>query len=276
MKRIVRLVAGAAALAAAAGGAVVASRRPSNDRVWSADQARLPAARFESGGVVHVRNVRNFDYQAVDRWTERWEDRSYDLDSLSSVWFVVEPFSDVRGPAHTFVSFGFGDTTFVAVSVEVRKERGEHFDPVRGLLRGYELMYVVADERDAVRLRSNFRRDSVFLYRAHTAPEKARRLFVEMLRRANALAERPEFYNTLTSTCATNIARHVNTISPRRVPWSYKVVLPAFADELAYDLGLIDTSRPFAETRRRALINERALAHDDDPRFSLAIRAPAP
>ena len=273
MKRTIRNVLRAAAALALVGGAALASMRPSNDRRWSADQARLPEARFD-GRVVHVRNVRNFDYQAVDRWTERWEDRTYDLDSLNSVWFVVEPFSDVRGPAHTFVSFGFGDTTFVAVSVEVRKERGEHFDPVRGLLREYELMYVVADERDAVRLRSNFRRDSVFLYRTRATPAQARELFVGMLARANALAERPEFYNTLTSTCTTNIVRHVNAIAPRRVPRSYKVLLPAFADELAYDIGLIDHGRPFAETRRRALITPRALAHGDAPQFSLAIRTP--
>jgi hypothetical protein len=176
------------------------------------------------------------------------------------------------GPAHTFMSFGFAGGEYVAVSVEIRKERGESFSPLKGLLRQYELMYVVADERDAVRLRSNFRRDSVFLYRIHTTPEKARQLFVGMLKRANALAERPEFYNTLTSTCTTNIVRHVNAIAPRRVPRSYKVLLPAFADELAYDLGLLDPARPFEETRRRALINPRALAHGDDPRFSLAIR----
>jgi hypothetical protein len=274
VKRTAKLVVGALALVAAGAGAAVASRRPSNDRDWSGDQARLPSARFD-GSVVHVRNVRNFDYQAVDRWTPRWEDRRYDLDSLSSVWFVVEPFSSLRGPAHTFVSFGFGDSSFVAVSVEVRKERGEQFDPVRGMLREYELMYVVADERDAVRLRSNFRRDSVVLYRAQTTPQKARQLFVGMMERANALAERPEFYNTLTSTCTTNIVRHVNAIAPKRIPRSYKVLLPGFADELAYDLGLLDRTRPFAETRRLALINPRALAHDGDPRFSLAIRGAA-
>ena len=273
MKRPTKIVLGAAALLALGGGAALASLRPSNDRQWSADQARLPEARFD-GRVVHVRNVRNFDYQAVDRWTERWEERSYHLDSLTSVWFVVEPFSDVRGPAHTFVSFGFGDSTFVAVSVEVRKERGEHFDPLRAMLRQYELMYVVADERDAVRLRSNFRRDSVFLYRVATTPEKGRQLFVAMLERANQLAERPEFYNTLTSTCTTNIVRHVNAITPRRVPRSFKVLLPAFADELAYEVGLISDELPFAETRRRALINPRAERHADDPHFSVAIRRP--
>ena len=113
----------------------------------------------------------------------------------------------------------------------------------------------------------------MFLYRVETNAEKARRLFVDMLERANALAARPEFYNTLTSTCTTNIVEHVNAIAPRRVPWSYKVLLPAYADELAYDVGLISHALPFAETRRRALINPRALRHGDDPRFSVAIRA---
>lgn len=271
MNHVLTTVAAVAALAVLAGGAVLAATHPSNERAWSSDQDRLPVTRFE-GHTAHVRNVRNFDYQAVDRWTPRWEERSYDLDALESVWFFVEPFSGMRGPAHTFVSFGFADGSFAAVSVEVRKERGEKFDPVRGLLRRYELMYVVGDERDLVRLRSNFRRDSVFLYRIQTTPEKGRRMFTEMLTRANALAERPEFYNTLTSTCTTNIVRHVNTIAPRRIPRSYKVLLPGFSDELAYDLGLIDNSQPFAEARRRALINPQALAHADDPDFSKAIR----
>lgn len=246
--------------------------RPRTDREWNEDQARLPEVAFR-GDTVHIRNVRNFDYQAVDRWTARWEDREYDLAGLESAWFVVEPFGDVRGPAHTFVSFGFRDGRYLAVSVEVRKEKGETYDPLKGLFRKYELMYVVGDERDLVRLRSNHRRDSVFLYRAAVGPDKARALLEDMLRRADALRERPEFYNTLTSTCTTNIVAHVNRIAPKRVPFSYKVLLPAFADELAYDIGLLDTSVPFAELRVRSLINARALAADADPEFSRRIRA---
>lgn len=250
-------------------------RQPSLERNWTEDNARMPHASFD-GGIATVRNVRAFEWRTTSEFAPRWEERRYDLSRLESVWFLVEPFGDVRGPAHTFLSFGFADSTggtdYVAISAELRKERGETYHPVRGLFREYELTYVVGDERDLVRLRSNVRRDSVFLYRVATTPEQGRALFRAMLERASALGTAPEFYNTLTSSCTTNIVDHVNAIAPNKVPFSYKVLLPAFADELAYELGLLDTSRPFAELRRDALINPRALAASDAPDFSTRIR----
>ena len=245
--------------------------RPRLDRDWSEDQARLATATFH-GDTVAIHNVRNFDYQATDKWTPRWEDRKYDLDQLETAWFIVEPFSKHRGPAHTFVSFGFKDGRYLAMSVEIRKEKGESFDPFKALFRKYELYYVAGDERDLVRLRSNYRKDSVFVYKVATEPAKARALLVDMLQRANSLAEQPEFYNTLTSTCTTNLAAHVNRIAPHKVPFSYKVLLPAYADELAYDIGLLDTTVPFTTLRERAFINPRAAAADTAPDFSARIR----
>lgn len=264
------------AVLALVGWVVVGRRRPGLDRAWTADNARVPEARFD-GSTVTVHNVRNFEWRTKTDFTARWETRRYDLERLESVWFLVEPFGDFRGPAHTFVSFGFADsaggTEYVAVSVELRKEVGETYHPVRGLFREYELAYVVGDERDLVRLRSNVRHDSVYLYRVQATPEQGRTLFRAMLERANRLRTAPEFYNTLSSSCTTNIVDHVNAIAPNRVPFSYKVLLPAFADELAYDLGLLGTTRPFAELKREAVINALALAAADDPAFSARIRA---
>jgi hypothetical protein len=247
------------------------SIRPANDRAWSLDQAVLPYAEIH-GHVARVHNIRNNRYQSPHRYTVDYYDRTYDLDSLESAWFIVEPFSGVPGPAHTFVSFGFAGGQYVAISVEIRKERGESFSPVMGLLRQYEVMYVVADERDVVKLRSNYRHDDVYVYPVRAERAKVRRMFLEMLARANELREHPEFYNTLTNTCTTNIVRHVNAIAPRRVPLSYKVLLPAYADRLAYDIGLLDTTLPFEEARRRFKINDRALRYADSPDFSRLIR----
>lgn len=245
--------------------------RPSNDRDWSPDQARLANATF-AGDSVHIENVRNAVYRSVSDYDVRWERRSYDLRQLESVWFVVEPFSELRGPAHTFLSFGFADGQYVAISVELRKEKGESFHPVQGLLRQYELTYVVGDERDLIGLRANHRRDSVYLYPVRTTPEKKRELFVAMLERANRLVEHPEFYNTLWSSCTTNIVSHINDLVPGRVPFSYKVLLPAYSDELAYDLGLLDTSLPRDAFRSPHLINARAAAYADREDFSRGIR----
>lgn len=249
--------------------------RPSNDRTWSSDQDRLATAEFE-GDIVTVHNVRNAFYRSTTDFDVFWEERSYDLRRIASVWFVVEPFADWRGPAHTFLSFGFDDGQYIAISVEIRKEQGESFSPLRGLLRQYELAYIVGDERDLIGLRANHRHDDVHLYPMRATKEAMRTLFVSMLERANALAAQPEFYNTLTSTCTSNIVDHVNRIAPKPIPWSYKTVLPAYSDDLAFDLGMIDTDLPRAAYRAAFRINEQARTHADSDDFSLAIRAPVP
>lgn len=270
MKKAWRWILGIVAGAAAVRAGLWAFERPSNARDWAPDQRVLPVAQFE-GDLVTIRNIRDFDYQAVDRYTARWYDKTFDLRKLDSAWFVVEPFGGA-GAAHTFVSFGFGGDEFVAISVEIRKEKGEAFSPLKGMLRQYEIMYVVGDERDLIKLRTNFRKDTVYLYPMRTSPERMRAMFVDMLRRANELARRPEWYNTITNTCTTNLVRHVNHLVPGRVPLNPAVFLPAYSDRLAYKLGLIDTTLPFEEARRHFQINERAMQYGNDPDFSRKIR----
>jgi hypothetical protein len=244
--------------------------RPSNDRDWAPDQEILPQATIRPPFVT-IHHIRDFRYQSPAQFTAAWYDRTFDLRQLDSLWFVVEPFGQ-PGAAHTFMSFGFGDQ-YVAISVEIRKEKGESFSALAGLLRRYELMYVIGDERDLISLRANYRKDPVYLYRVHTTPEKMRVLFVSMVERANALRTRPEFYNTLTNTCTTNIVRHVNEIAEGRVPFSPAILLPSRSDRLAYDLGLLETPFTFEETRRRARINDKAAKAERSADFSRAIRA---
>lgn len=247
--------------------------KPSTDRDWAADQTVLPWAEF-AGSMVTVHGIRNFTYVSETDYQPAWYDRTFDLRELSSAWFIVEPFGEFDGAAHTFVSFGFRNGEYVAVSVEIRKEKGETFSALKGLLRQHELMYVVGDERDLVKLRSNFRNDQVYVYPVKTTPERMRRMFVEMLTRANSLRARPEFYNTLTNTCTTNLMRHVNAISPKRIPLRMEVLFPGYSDRFAYELGLIDTDLSFEDARKRFHINEKARVFAEDPEFSRKIREP--
>jgi hypothetical protein len=247
--------------------------QPSTQRDWSRDQQVLPVAQLD-GNLATVRNIRNFAYRTTDDYTPGYYDKTFDLNKLESAWFVVEPFGK-GGAAHTFVSFGFGGNDFVPISVEIRKEKGESFSVVKGLMRQYEVMYVIGDERDLVKLRTNYRNDTVYLYPIRTTREKMRAMFVSMLERANKLAREPEFYNTLTNTCTTNLVAHVNLITPRKVPFSFATLLPANSDRLAYDLGMLNTNLPFEEARRRFRINELARKYADDPEFSVRIREKA-
>ncbi|OGZ17194.1 MAG: hypothetical protein A2494_03200 [Candidatus Lloydbacteria bacterium RIFOXYC12_FULL_46_25] len=245
---------------------------PSNDRDWSLDQAVLPYGEI-SGDMVTIHNIRNFTYTSTKDYIPEYYDKTFDLSKIKNVYYIVEPFSGVPGSAHTFLSFEFEDEQFVAISVEIRKEKGESYHPLKGLFNQYEITYVIGDERDLIKLRTNYRKDLVYVYPAKTTKEKMQQLFVGMVRSATDLKDHPEFYNTLTNTCTTRIVHHVNTVTPDRVPFlNWRILLPEGSDRLAYDLGLIDTSLSFEETRKRYFINDRAQKYALDEDFSVKIR----
>lgn len=220
-----------------------------------------------------VHNIRNFTYTSTKDYTPGYYDAIFDVEKIKNAYYIVEPFSGIPGSAHTFLSFEFEGDRFVAISVEIRKEKGESFHPLKGLFNQYEIMYVIADERDAVKLRTKYRKDLVYVYPAKTTKEKMQKLFLDMVLRANHLKENPEFYNTITNTCTTSIVRHINAITPGRVPLlNWSVLFPENSDKLAYELGLIDTNLSFEETRKRYFINDRAQKYADDDNFSIKIR----
>lgn len=247
------------------------SMTPTNSADWSLDQQILPSAKVE-GNLVTIENIRNFTYTSVSEYTPDYYTKTYDLDKIKTVDYLVEPFGDFSGAAHTFLSFGFEGGEYVSISVEVRKKKGQSFSAWRALLNQYEIMYVVGDERDVVKLRTNYRKDSVYMYPTKIDEAHAKQLFLSMIKRVNELHDRPEFYNLITNTCTTNIVRHVNEISEVKVPFSYKVLMPGYSDRLAYDLGLLDTTLPFDKIRENYKINEKALKYGESEDFSIKIR----
>jgi Domain of unknown function (DUF4105) len=246
--------------------------RPSNDREWAREQGRLAVASFE-GNHVTIRNVRNFDWPVEGDPTERWTDRTYDLDEIETVWYVLTPFAtDWRGPAHAFLSFGFADSQYVSISVEARREVGETYSIRGGLLKRFEITYIIGDERDLIGLRALRQHDDVYVYPIRATREAVRQLFEDMLRSANRLVERPEFYGSLRNNCTTRILRHVNALVEKPIRWQWRVLLPGYSDELAYERGLIDTELPLDSARVRYLVNDRVRAYIDSPDFAARIR----
>ncbi len=244
---------------------------PSNDRDWSPDLAVLPYADI-AGDQVIVRNVRNCAYESDDDYVVNFHDKQFDLAGLRSIDFIVVPFKDAPSLAHTMISFGFSDGEHLTVSAEARLENDEEYSPVLGELRQYELMYVVAEERDAILRRTKHRNVDVYVYRTIATPEQSREVFLDVMRRVNKLAETPEFYDTLSNNCTTNIVRHLNRVRPGRVPYDLRVLLPGYSDGLAFELGLIDSDLPFEETRRRARVTDLANSAARASDFSIRIR----
>ena len=246
---------------------------PSNTRDWQPDVATLPYAEIR-GDRVTVHNVRNADYRSETDYTVRLEDRELDLSRLRSLdLFLVYWGSPLI--AHTIMSWGFEGDQYLAVSIETRKEKGEEYSALRGFFRQYELTFVVADERDVVRLRTNFRGEDVYVYQLDVPPADARVLLLKYLRAVNDLREHPQWYNALTDNCTTAIQRLAGSDS-RRSWWSWKLFLNGHLDELAYDIGAIDRSLPFPVLKAKSRVNDRAKAANADPQFSARIREGLP
>lgn len=248
--------------------------RPKNDRNWIPDHEKIPLSTF-NGDQMQVRNVRHTQYTSVDSFTVIYEDRQYDLSQISELWYVVSIFDEPnrRGPAHGMLSFGFENGDYVVISVEARKTVGEGYSIYKGMLKRYELVYVVGDERDLILSRAIHRPDNVYLYPISTTPQKIRELFVDMLERSNQLAEKPEFYNTLTKNCTSQLRDHVNRVSPGRIPPTWRTILPGYSDELLVKLGLLEPGGDLDAVRQKYKINSSAAQYADAPDFSQRIRA---
>jgi hypothetical protein len=242
---------------------------PSNTRNWIPDVEKLASAEFQ-GDLVTINNVRNFEYKSETEFTPRWEQRQIDLSKVTGVDLFLSYWGS-PWIAHTIASWEFEDGTHLAISIETRKEQGEEYSALRGFFRQYELYYVVADERDVVRLRSNFRNESVYLYRIQEEPQFARALLVDYLQEVNRLAQRPRWYNAFSHNCTTTIRNHRINIG-RAKPFNWRILVNGFLDRASYESGTIDNSLPFEELKRRSLITERALAAQNDPEFSRRIR----
>jgi len=249
---------------------------PRQDRDWAPEYAK-PAYATINGDLITIHNIRNFDYRTETDFVPRYYDKTFDLNKLDSVDLIATYW---MGPAiaHLMVSFGFAGKDFIAVSIETRRERRESYSTIAGFFKQYELFYVVADERDLIRLRTNYRKDppeDVYLYRTTAPLENGRRLFMDYVHKINSLAKEPEFYNTLTTNCTTNILTHTR-VNPDSLPLSWKVLVSGYAPEYAYEGGKLDTSIPFPTLRERSRINPAAQSADKAPDFSQRIRASLP
>jgi hypothetical protein len=246
---------------------------PSHDRPWRPEVAVMPRATID-GDRVRITGVRDFEYRSLNDFTARYEDREVQLSHLTGVDFFVSYWSEGL-VGHTFLSFIFDNTPPLSVSIETRPEVGEGFNPVASLFKQFELIYVVGDERDLVRVRTNYRKETVYLYRLNSSPDNVRRLFLVYLKRINELADRPEFYHLLSNSCTINIIRYANAAG-RVGRFDIRHLLNGLVDNYLYYSGRLDTTLPFDELRRRSQINEVAQAADDASGFSERIRASLP
>ena len=247
--------------------------KPSNDRDWQPDVAKTAWAEI-NGDEVTIHDVRNCDYRTETDFTCHWETRTVRLSQITGMDAAINYWGS-PWIAHPIVSFQFADAPPLCFSIETRKTIGQQYSTLEGFYRQYALIYVVADERDCIRLRTNYRHEDVYLYHTVASPAQAQERFREYINTINDLHEQPRWYNAVTSNCTTSI--RTQRAANLRKPWDWRILLNGKMDEMLYqDHAIATGGLAFTELKQRSLINERAHAADQNPDFSRVIREGLP
>lgn len=246
-----------------------------SDRNWVSDCAEIASAEISNDEIVFS-NVRDFTWRTLKDHDVKWIDQVVNPNEIKDIWYVIDHFHKVRGLAHTMLSFEFKDGKVLTFSFECRREIGEKYHPWDGMWRSFELYLLVSTERDALYLRTNSRSHKVHLFRAQTPPGKDKALLLQLCERLNQLAQRPEWYHTLTASCATAIVEQVNTITPGRIPFMWRTFLPGHSARAAWKLKLIEDWGGYDATLAKSRVDEQAQDWDGDEEYSLHIRKNLP
>ena len=246
--------------------------KPSDSGNWRPDVARRAWAEI-AGERITLHNVRNCEYRSEMEFTNCWSDRTFNLSTLRGADFFFVNWG-VRWIGHPIVSFDFGDSQHLAFSIEARYKAGQTYSAVLGFFRQYELIFIAADERDVIRLRTNYRKDEeVYMYRTNVPPAIARKFFLTYIVYLNHLRDHPEWYNAVAKNCTTTLTGQLSADLPKPKPWSYRLLLNGTLDELLYERGrLVTDGLPFAELKKREHINPYARTVGQSPNFSDLIR----
>ncbi|MEE2827468.1 MAG: DUF4105 domain-containing protein [Planctomycetota bacterium] len=245
---------------------------PSNQRDWSPDQQVLPCGQI-SGETITLRNIRRCDYLTAHDYVVTHYDQTFPINSIETVDFIVTSPNVTPAVSHTILSFGRRDGSYLSVSIEGRTEKNEPYIPMLSISRKYEIIYVIADEADLVGAKSMEPNESIHIYPSTATPEQSQELFLDIVRRANALQNEPEFYDPLLNSNKSNLAKHFNTVQPETIPIRWDNLLPGFSAKRAYELGLIDNRVSFASLDSLADITQLAKESRSTSGFSAKIRS---
>jgi hypothetical protein len=221
--------------------------------MWDEDVRILSGVENLPDGTVRLTQVRDWRYSREAVLAKDYHDVRYDPDEVVGLWVYEQELGLGGRIAHTFLVFEFpeeyGDDRWLGLSVETRRELGETYSLVGGVLQKFEVTHIWAKEEDLVRRRVEFLDYPLRRYRVTVSPENVARLFRQFTAETADLANTPRWYNTLTTNCTSSLIQYVNTVEPGSIPWHYSFVFTGRTDDYLARLGYLDSSSAQPVTR---------------------------
>lgn len=243
---------------------------PSNNRDWAPEFSKTGWVEIK-GDAVTFYEYRNFDYQLDGSFTERWETKTVHLSNLKHVDYFQDNFGG-KVMGHPMLSFDFGVDGKVCLSIETRREKGETFSPIGGMYKMYELQYIFGSEEDIVRVRTNIRKEKVYLYRMNFTPEKSQEIFLASVKTQNDLKNKPRFYHVFRANCTTSL-RNQSSPKDQENLKDWRMLANGQLDAMIDEKGWIASDGlSFSDLRNQALITPYAQQIHESKEFSALIR----
>ncbi len=222
---------------------VVGRRVPRTDRLWADDVAQLAEVAID-GDTLRVKNLRSGGLRGADFV---WEDETYDLREIESMWFGVDEFIGQPAFAHGMLHWVWRDGRSVTVSVEARKEQGEEYSAWQGLWRNYELTYVWADTADMLDLRVNDRAAQLRLHPLRLNSLTPRAVLEGFAAQTNTVHTEGAWYHSVLHNCTNELAHVVNDLAAGTIPLTRARVQTGYADARLHEWGMLNTTLPWDE-----------------------------
>ena len=216
----------------------LALKTPSHDRDWREDNAELASCLIE-GDTVHIDKVRDWRYDKTGPLSKEWQEKEYDLSLIQDVWFILESFSSWDAIGHAMLMFDFSDQQSVLISIEARKEVDQKFSTFKGLIREFDLICLWGTQEDFLVRRALVQEHPLRIHQLSLGQPQAKNLFLSLCNKTNSIKEQPEFYNTLFSNCASELAYAANKSG--NIPFTASRILTGYSDKTLFNLNLINT-----------------------------------
>lgn len=245
--------------------------KPSNNKVWN-EQFAVNTNIEVNGNEYTFKNVRDWKWDKNGVVSKEYLDKTYDINELENVWFLLQPFDSNKRLAHTFLIFDFSNGETISLSIEARREQGETYNGLLGAFKQYEIMYMWGTEKDFIGKRAVYDNQTIYMYPLKINDEYKKQLFIHLVNKTNSLYSNAEFYNTFTSNCTNSLAKVANEINKNSVPVNISWWLTGLSDKYLYKLGYINTNTPVEQIRQKYTITQFANEHINEGDFSRKLR----